>query len=187
MKNRIDKGKIDELRRGSHQAFQDIFIAYFRNVRFFIYSFIKSENDAEELAQDVFMKIWENHQSIDTNKSFDSYLYTIARNSVFNFLKHKLVENSYKEYTYSAKTEFVSDPENILFAKEIELLIEMTVEKMPERRAEIYRLSRVKGLKNEEIAKELSISKKTVENQLSLAISELKKTILLFMLLFLIN
>ncbi len=187
MGKRIDKQKLDELKKGSHRAFNEVFIAYFKNVKYFIYSFIKSESDAEELAQDVFLKIWENHQFLDPDKSFDSYLYTITRHTVFNFLKHKSVENAYNEYAYFSKSEFADDPEKILYAKEIELLIEMTVEQLPERRKNIYLLSRHQGLSNEEIAQTLGISKKTVENQLSLAINELKKVVLLFLLFFTLN
>jgi len=187
MGKKIDRKKLEKLKEGDHQAFEEVFVTYFRNVKYFIFSFIKSEKDSEELAQDVFLKIWENYRSIDPEKSFDSYLYTITRNIVFNYLKHKTVENSYNEYAYFSKSEFAHDPEKILYAKEIELLIEMAVEQMPERRREIYQLSRHKELSNEEISQVLGISKKTVENQLSLAMNELKKVILFFSLFFIIN
>lgn len=184
---KIEKIIIEQLKNGSHPAFEKVFIAYFKNVRFFIFSFIKSESDSEELAQDVFLKVWENRNEIDAEKSFNSYLYTITRNVVFNYLKHKLVEKSYNEFIYFSRSEFADDPEKILYAREIELLIEMAIGQMPERRREIYCLSRHKGLSNEEIAQKLGISKKTVENQLSLAMSELKKVILFFSLLFIIQ
>lgn len=187
MRKSIEKKVFDLLKQGNHQAFEKIFITYFNNVKFFIQSFIKSNSEAEGLAQDIFLKIWENHSQIDTEKSFDSYLYTIARNTVFNYLKHKTVENSYSEYVHFSRSEFVDDPEKILYAKEIELLIEMKVEQMPQRRREIYKLSRFEGLSNDDIATNLGISKKTVENQLSLALNELRKLIIIFLTFFSLN
>lgn len=183
MKKSIDKEILYSLKSGDHKAFHSIFLAYFGKIKFFICSFVKSQEEAEELAQDVFMKLWENRAQIDPGKSFDSYLYTMTRNTAFNFLKHKLVENAYSEQVYCSEPDFAQDPETIWYARELELLIAMKVEQMPEKRKEIFKLSRHKGLSNEEIAQTLSISKKTVENQLSLALSELKKSIVLFILL----
>ncbi len=184
---KINPQIVQALKNGNHQAFQKIFVTYFKKIKYFIYSFIKSETDAEELAQEVFLKIWENHLNIEPDKSFDSYMFTITKNLIYNFLKHKLVEKSYQEYIYFSKSEFAHDPEKILYAKEIELLIEMTVSKMPGRRKEIYQLSRHENLSNGEIAEVLGLSKKTVENQLSLALSELKSVVTLFLWLFTLN
>ena len=75
--------------------------------------------------------------------------------------------------------------DEILFAKEISLLVEMAVCKMPVQRRKIYQMSREKGISNNEIAEELGISKKTVENQLSLALQEIKRVISAFLIFFL--
>jgi len=127
------------------------------------------------LAQEIFVKLWINRQSIDPHKSFNAYIYTMARNAAFNFLKHQLVETSYSD-NYKELNE-VATSEQLLFAKEISLLIEMTVGKMPIQRKTIYQLSRDQGLTNEEIADQLGIAKKTVENQLSLALKELRQVV----------
>lgn len=74
--------------------------------------------------------------------------------------------------------------DEILFAKEISLLVEMTVCRMPSQRSRIYRMSRNEGIPNDEIAGKLGISKKTVENQLSLALQEIRRVISAFLLLF---
>lgn len=179
----MEKEKIEALCEGEHKAFEDVFLNYFQRVRLFIGGIIKSDADAEELAQDVFVKLWTNRTAIDPGKPFNAYLYTMAKNSAFNFLKHKSVEQSYTDS--SIFSDDVVNPEEELFAHEISLLIEMVVNEMPVQRRRIYILSREKGISNADIATKLGISKKTVENQLSLALQELRKVISLFFLFFL--
>lgn len=179
----MEKDKVEALSKGNHKAFEDLFIAYFQRVKLFICGIIKSEADAEELAQDVFVRLWTNREAINIEKPLGGYLYTIARNTAFNFLKHKLVEQSYVDsFSFS---DDVATPEEVLFAREISLLVEMTVNEMPVQRRRIYILSREKGMSNNDIAEKLGISKKTVENQLSLALQELRKVVSLFFLFFL--
>ncbi len=178
----MEKTKIEELREGNHKAFEAIFIEYFYRVRLFICGIIKSEPEAEELAQDVFVKLWINRMTVNAGKPVGSYLYTIAKNTAFNFLKHKMVERSFAE-SFSFFDDMAT-PEEEMFAREISMLIEMTVNEMPVQRRRIYILSRVKGMSNSEIALKLGISKKTVENQLSLALQELRKVVSLLALFF---
>lgn len=81
----IDIKTIEALWNGDHKAFETIFLAYYNKTKAFIYGYIKSESDAEELTEDLFVNLWINRQSIDTSKSFDSWLHTIARNAAINF------------------------------------------------------------------------------------------------------
>lgn len=171
------------LQQGDEKAFEKIYLKYYKRTLFFLTGLVKSEEDAEELAQEVFIKLWTGRGSIDPEKSINNFMYTIARNTAFNFLKHKLIEIN---YIHESDAETVTETsEEILFAKEIALLIEMTVDRMPAQRQRIYKMSRNEGLNNDEIARKLQISKKTVENQLSLALGELKRVIAGMLLLFL--
>lgn len=173
------------LKEGDVKAFDCIFVSYFGKVRCFINGLLKSEADAEDLAQDIFIKLWTNRGLLDPQKSVNALLYTMARNAAFNFLKHKLVLDNYTSDNSRIDTTLLPDtPEEILYAKEIELLIEMTVCRMPEQRRRIYRLSRNEAIPNEEIALQLHVTKKTVENQLSLALQDIRKVISCFLLFF---
>ncbi len=172
---RIDNNTISELRNGSHEAFEKVFNAFFGRVKAFIYGYVKSEADAEELAEDVFVGLWIGHERLDPAKSFSSYLHTTARNSALNFLRHKLVRNSHADETVTGDVGTTSEDEFI--ANETAMLIEMAVEKMPAQRQEIYRLSRTEGLKNDEIADRLSTTKRNVESQLSLALRDIRRVI----------
>ncbi len=180
----MDISTIEALQNGNHKAFEIVFLAYFDKVKYLLIGLLRSENDAEELAQDIFVKLWMNRQSINPNKSFNTYLYTITRNTALNYLKHKWVEENFKNSFSDADAEIGESSDEILFAKEISLLIEMAVYRMPPQRRRIYEMSRKKGISNNEIAKELDISKKTVENQLSLALREIRRIISTFLLFF---
>ena len=154
MSNEIDTKTLKALQQGSHKAFEEVFITYYGKTKAFIYGYIKSGPDAEELTEDLFVNLWINRHSIDISKSFDSFLHTVARNSAINFLKHKYVEDTYLNNIQ--KQECSSTSEEDLITKELGLLIDDTVEKMPEQRKKIYILSRNEGLSNEEIATQLN-------------------------------
>jgi RNA polymerase sigma-70 factor (ECF subfamily) len=177
VKNYHVTGKtLEDFKKGDHKAFETVFLSYFGKVKRFIAELIRSEEDAEDLAQDIFAKIWTEREALDTNLSFNAFLYTLARNAAFNYLKHKSVQTNYaNEYIRLDETD---TPEEVLFAKETELLIEMMLGRMPEKRQEIYRLSRRQGLSNDEIANRLNVSRKTVENNLSMALNEIRRILL---------
>lgn len=168
---------IKELVAGNHNAFRSLFMEYFPKVKYFIVHLIKSHVIAEELAQDIFMRIWEGRAQLENIESFNSYVYRMAKNAALNYLRHKYLEESYlTEY----KQETVTNIEGDLYAREMELLEKLTVSRMPCKRRTIYEMSRRQGLTNDEIANRLGISKKTVENHLNLALKEIRKTLLLF-------
>lgn len=178
MNNRVTISTIEALQQGSHEAFEAVFLAYYHKVKAFIYGYIKSVPDAEELAEELFVNLWINHSAIDTAKSFDSFLHTIARNAAINFLKHKYVHDAYVSTTHPG--EHSSTSEEDFIARELGLLIDEAVEKMPPQRKKIYQLSRLEGLSNEEIAARLNTTKRNVESQLSLALKEIRKVISCF-------
>lgn len=159
------------LHKGSHPAFEKIFIFYYTKVRTFILGYVKTMADAEELAEEIFVGLWQNHKNINPEKSFDSYLYTIARNKALNFLKRKYATKTIIEM--QAPSTFSYSPEEEYIALEKALLIEKIVEKMPAQRKRVYQLQQ-QGLTNEEIAQELDTTKRNVESQISLALKEVR-------------
>lgn len=170
----IDKSIVSALQKGSHPAFEKVFIFYFMKIKVFIFGYVKTMTDAEELAEEIFVELWQNHENINLEKSFDSYLYTIAKNKAINFLKRKYrSERIVEAQTYER---FSHSPEEEYIALEKALLIEMIVEKMPVQRKKIYQL-RQQGLTNEEIARELETTKRNVESQVSLAFKEIRNGI----------
>ncbi len=154
---------------------------YFPKVKYFITHLIKSEAIAEELSQDIFVKIWSHKEKFNKVSNFNSYIYRMAKNAVINHFEHQYIEENYvQNYILPGETGI----EEEYYAKELELLIQLSINNMPPQRKKIYQMSRIEGLKNEEIAQKLNLSKKTIENHLNLALKEIKKTILLSSLFF---
>lgn len=171
---------IEKLILGNHEAFRKIFMTYFPKVKFFISQIVKSDIIAEELSQDIFMKIWENREDLIRVDSFNSYVYKMSKNAALNHLRRVYLEETYLE-NYVEKMEVTIEEE--IYAHDIELLEKMVMSNMPKKRRTIYEMSRKYGLCNDEIALKLNITKKTVENQLNLALKEMRKIIYTILIL----
>ena len=78
--------------------FEQLFTVMFPKVKSFAFKILKSEEDAEDIAQDVFVKLWNNEEAWSNRETLNSYLYTMVRNQIFNFLKHKTVESKYQYF-----------------------------------------------------------------------------------------
>lgn len=167
---------------GEHNAFRALFIKYYPKVNYFITHFIKSEEVAEELSQDIFLKIWENRARLSNIQSLSSYLYRMAKHALINYLEHKYIEESYLATLHQPLS---SGIEEELDAKELEFLVQLVVDRMPEQRRKIYKMSREEHIRNGEIASLLGITEKTVNNQLSLALKEIRKAVSLALSFFL--
>ena len=176
-----DQYILSAFQSGNHPAFEKVFIFYYTKIRIFIFGYVKTMDDAEDLAEEIFVELWQNHESIKPEKSFDSYLFTIAKNKALNFLKRKYTSKNIIEM--QAPPIFSHSPEEEYIALEKALLIEMVVEKMPAQRKKIYQL-RQEGLTNEEIAKELETTKRNVESQISMALKEIRITFKQYLIVF---
>lgn len=161
--------------------FQAFFNKNFPKVKTFAWQLLKSEEDAEDIAQDIFVKLWEHPDLWMNRKKMDSYLYTVVRNHIYNFLKHRIVELDYLEI--AAEKMKISErdlpkPDDELQVHELELLVQMALERMPEQRRRIFSMSREEGLSSQEIAEKLNISVRTVEHHIYRSLQDLKKIIL---------
>lgn len=166
--------------------FRMYFDQNYPKVRAFAYQLLKSEEDAEDTAQDIFVKLWERPDIWEQHESMDSYLYAIVKNHIYNFLRRKTLEQDYLEIAAEKmKLEELElpDPNDELTYQDLKILIEMAVEHMPEQRKRIFRMSRVQGLSHQEIADQLGLSVRTVEQHIYKALCDLKK-ILLFLIFF---
>jgi RNA polymerase sigma-70 factor (ECF subfamily) len=147
----------EKLTQGDSDSFRQLFMKYYPKVKCFIDYFVKSEAIAEDLSQDVFESVWTNREYLSNIKSLNAWLFCMAKRKSINYLNHKTIEDEYISSRIHLQ-EYAIEEE--IDAKELELLIELTVEKMPEQRRRIFKMSRMKNLKNIEIAEKLNISKK---------------------------
>ena len=159
--------------------FKKFFDLNFPKVKTFAWQLLKSEEDAEDIAQDIFAKLWTNPEIWENQETWNSYIYTMVRNHIYNFLKHKSIRQTYQEQcTKEEPAISETDIHDQLYAKESELLIKLTIANMPEQRRKIFRMSRTQEKSNQEIADELDISIRTVERHIYLALIDLKKVLL---------
>ncbi|MEG2067734.1 MAG: RNA polymerase sigma-70 factor [Tannerellaceae bacterium] len=171
------------LSSGDAKSFDAIFMLYFPKLKLFLSGFLSNQADAEDLAQDVFMKLWQSRQSLAYVENINAYLYQMARNTLYTYLERSYFPDTLSE-TNAYPIPSVDEVEELLFAKDLEEQIDGAVEKMPMQRKTIFCMSRKQGMSNEEIAVELNISKRTVETHISAALSDLRKVIYLFLLFF---
>lgn len=166
------------LGNADHQAFDILFTRYHPQVKSFLRGFIKDEELVLDMAQDIFFKVWTNRKEISSVNSFKGYLFRMARNLVYDNYEHWTIVEKYSLEQRAASESLYSDViEENLYAKELSLLIDITVDKMPPQRKKIFIMSREQGLSNEEIAVHLQINKRTVENHLTQALRDLRKVI----------
>ena len=172
------------LRNGEAEAYRVVYLHYITPIRDFLTPLLRSADDAEEMAQDILLNLWENRAKIDPEKNIKSYLFTIARNAALDHFRHKQVQQKYAvEYQHHGEKDVSGD--EILDAKESELLVRIVYSRMPPQRQKVFELSRWEGLTYEQIAQQLKISRKAVEYHISAALKEIKK-ILTFCLAFII-
>ena len=165
------------LNKGNLQAFNELFDRYGKRLHHFSMGYLKSVENAEEIVQDVFMKIWDNRLELSAQKSIESYFFTIARNGILNTIRKSKSEQAYLNYVKINPGKNVFLDEELDF-NELERAYHQVIEQLSPRRREIFKLSRVQSLSNAEIAEKMSISVKTVENQMISAKSEIIKNLL---------
>lgn len=180
----ISQDIIEELTEGNQEAFRMVFKAAYPQVRAFSKGFTKNDADADDIAQQVFIKLWTKRAILAKVRNFETYLYTITKNTVLNHMASQKAFMVDISDVRNLSTENTSPLEQIE-ASDLQLLIDMTVENMPPQRQAVYKLSRVEGLSNDQIAEKLGLQKKTVENHLNLALGEIRKVLKMFILLLL--
>lgn len=170
-----DKSLFSKIAEGNKQAFDMLFRKYYTQLVRFAMGYLHDGPAAEEMVQEVFVRIWENAPRIEIETSILAYLYTSVRNQSLNFIKHENVKKKYEQ-----EQSVVVDPDkddfeekvNVKFFKQI---LAMAVGSLPEKCREIFEMAKFEGLTYDEIAEYLQVSVKTVENQMGIALKKLRE------------
>lgn len=180
-----EKELFERIKKNDEKAFEILFHKYYGHLCSFATKIINDDVASEEIVQDFFVKLWEKREQFFIETSIKNYFFRSVKNLCLNFIQHNKTKIKYAQTVISEVENNFSDDSNY---PEIDLAekIEESINSLPEKRQEIFRLSRQEGLKYHEIAKKLNISIKTVETQMSLAMKtlrdKLKKYKPLFML-----
>jgi RNA polymerase sigma-70 factor (ECF subfamily) len=173
----IEKQYILELNRGSYKAFDALYTLYSRRLYAFALKMTKSHSDAKEIVQDTFVRLWLNRENVLPEDSFQSYLFTIARNTILNKMRTLInmpVFVDYMEYMNEHHLSADNTSEGMEM-DEFRKKLEQAKETLPETQKNVFELSKELGLSHTEVAKQLNLSEQTVRNQLSLALKTLRK------------
>jgi RNA polymerase sigma-70 factor (ECF subfamily) len=162
-----------KLREGDEKAFQVLFRKYYQAMCHFANQFLTDREVAEEIVQEMFVKIWEKRQVLNIETSVKHYLFRSVRNHCLNQIQHEKIK---KQYAQKVKESAILEVNPDDYFLEIDLVkrIEKSINSLPPKRREIFRLSREQGMKYKEIAETLDISVKTVEAQMGLALKYLR-------------
>lgn len=174
-------------------AFDLIYHTYCRRLHAFALKFLKHDQDAEEIVQEVFIKIWEYREKINAYTSFESYLFTISYNTTMSLLRKRLSESKSREYLKLTQPIYAAEHVvDELYYKQLNDRVTSLLEELTPRQREIFLLSREEGLSHKDIGQRLNISEKTVNNHMVSILKFLRKNmgasmavILLFVYLFL--
>lgn len=163
------------MKNEDYTAFDGLFKRYSESIFAFVFSISKDSFTAEEITQTVFAKIWEKRMQIDEHFSFKSFLFRITYNETISYLRKEKAEKKRIETFASARSYLSNETEYLVEFRSQESLARDIIAGFPERRKQIFKLSREQGLTNREIAGQLQISVKTVENQMNSALKVLRK------------
>lgn len=166
---------VKNLKKGDPHSLELLFRRLYPRLCAFANRYLHSMDDAEDIVQEVFFRIWKNRTALDENKSFSTYLFSAVKNGSLNLLEHRKHENKYAEimavlYLQPRRDDSIES----LVAKDIEHDFNKALDHLPESCRKVFELSRFEGLKYQEIADRLNISIKTVETQMSRALFKIR-------------
>lgn len=147
-----------------------LFRTYYEPLCNYAYSFLRDKEDAEEVVQSTFLLVWEKRETLEIRTSLKSYLYAMVRNACLNVLKHQKIRQRHEEEETALAERSRDAIAHTVAGNELEQRIQEAVEQLPEQCRMVFKLSRFEELKYSEIAEQLNISVKTVENHMGKAL-----------------
>jgi RNA polymerase sigma-70 factor (ECF subfamily) len=164
----------NELKLGNPKAFKEVFRVLYPRLKGYCRLFIHNEDQIEDIIQESFITLWEKHDTIKPDKSVESFVFVIVRNSCLNYLKKEKLNNNQinldkikiEELQYLYQLDFTNKEEKSVE----ELLIESfqsAVNELPDKMKQVFTLCKIEGRKQKEVAEELGISLKMVEKHIS--------------------
>ena len=165
---------LDGLKNGQRHGFDFIYKKYSKVLLPRLQRMVKVPEVADELLQDVFLKVWTRRAEIDMDKSFKGWIFTIAHTTVFTYYRRLALDKKMQQHLLEVFVEFYDQTEDYIYNKERMQLLNNAVDQLPPQRKEIFRLCKIEGKSYQEAADLLSISTSTVSNQLVSATKSVK-------------
>lgn len=166
---------IFSLKSGSYKAFERIYQLYAKRLFAYSMQFTKSQEESEEIVQDVFMRLWTNRTKIRQENTLRSLLFIMTKHYLINAFRTKINQPEFEEYVHYRNELSVDETSQHLEYEEFIANFHAILKTLPETQQKVITLSKIEQLTNKEIAEKLSLSEQTVKNQLSLGLKFLKE------------
>lgn len=166
---------LEAIREGDETAFEMIFKEYYQALCRYANSFLNDREEAEEVVQGSFISIWEKRDSLHITTSLKAYLYQTIRNRCLNVIKHEKVKQQHVQHQLVMMPNHDEATTDTVLSNELEKKIYLAMQALPEQCRLVFKLSRFEELKYQEIADQLNISVKTVENQIGKALKIMRE------------
>lgn len=167
----------DSLKKGDKRAYQILFDKYYVRLVSYINTYTKNQDSSKDIVQESFIKLWNNRATIEADASVVSFLHKIAYNIfVDKYRKEKRNQSLLDTLSYEAINESIESEEEVAKTKKIEM-VKRSIDELPPRCQEIFKMSKYEGLKYVEIAEALNLSIKTVEAQMGKAFSYIRQKV----------
>ena len=171
----LEQQVLQTLKEGAESAFEMVFKTYYRPLCQYAYSFLNDRDEAEEVVQAAFINVWDKRQQVNIQTSLKAYLYRIVRNSCLNVIKHEKVKKQHVAHQMVHAESTHEGVSQSVISSELEERISIAMKALPDQCRLVFQLSRFEELKYSEIAEQLGISIKTVENQIGKALKIMRE------------
>jgi len=166
-----DEKLIIAIRQSDYGSYNNLFVRYYSRLCQYVYSITHEKEDTEDIVQELFLSLWNNRKKIEITTNVSAYLYRMAKNFTLNHIraskKHQDLSGLQDELSAGSE-------EDQLESDEFRIALYDCIERLPSRSREVLLLHRIEGLKQKEIAEKLSISVKTIKNQIWSSLQKLK-------------
>lgn len=171
------------LKNGDEKVFEELFKTYYAPLCEYCLRYVSDADMAEEIVQDLFFKIWVKREELNINVSIKAYIFTALRNHALNYISRLKIQDRYNQFIVVRSKNDVEHPVDVLEEKDMERIMKQAIAMLPEKRREIFEMSRFEDMKYWEIAEKLNVSVKTVESQMSKALEHMRKVLSKFLAL----
>ena len=155
-------------------AFSELYVRYKDKLYYFCLHLLKSKEEANDIVQEIFIRIWESRNFINPDLSFSSFLYTMARNRILNYFRDIDIDEKVKEILATQKVTEEEAIDSKIIYTEYQVILQNAISQLPPQRRKIFNKSRIESMSHKEIAAELGISVNTVQEHISEALKFIK-------------
>lgn len=165
---------INRLSKGDQKAFSVLYEQYKSVSYAFVLSFVKDSSISKDIVHDVFVKVWVKRESLPRVVSFNRYLFQMLRNAVYDHFEALQINHRFVLEMMKVVDDYSDVTQSLISEHELQTIIFEAVSRMPERRREVFLLSRYQNVENKEISRRLGIDIRTVENHITAALSDIR-------------